>query len=122
MENLDIVILTSIVATLFIVFFIAIYREFSSMAKTPYKYEKESGPRADMVNFLGNLFDDSSTTKKEKKMIYKAMNRTIADMESDGIYFSEDVKDELKRQRDELNCEYSGLPSVKAYDINNIIK
>ena len=122
MENLDIYILTSIVATLFIVFGIAMYREFSSMAKTPYKYEKESGPRADMVNFLGNLFDDSSTTKKEKKMIYKAMNRTIADMESDGIYFSEDVKDELKRQRDELNCEYSGLPSVKAYDINNIIK
>ena len=122
MENLDIVILTSIVATLFIVFFIAVYREFSVMSKQPYKYEKESGPRADMVNFLGNLFDDASTTKKEKKMIYKAMNRTIADMESDGMYFSEDVKEELKRQRDELNCEYSGLPSVKAYDINNIIK
>ena len=116
MENLDIYILTSIVATLFIVFFIAVGREFNSMATKPYKYEKESGPRADMINFLGTLFDDNSTTKKEKKMIYKAMNRTIADMESDGLYFPEDIKEELKRKREELNCEYSGLPSVKFYE------
>lgn len=118
MENLDIFILTSIVATLFVVFFIAVYREFSSMANTPYKHTKESGPRADMVNFLGKLFEDDSTTKKDKKIIYKAMNRTIADMESDGIYFSDEAKEELKKYREELHCEYSGLPSVKAYDVN----
>jgi len=43
------------------------------------------------------------------------MHRTISDMESEGIYFPEDVKEELKRQRDELHCEYSGLPSVQSY-------
>jgi hypothetical protein len=43
------------------------------------------------------------------------MHRTMADMESDGIYFPEEVKEEMKRQREELYCEYSGLPSVLAY-------
>jgi hypothetical protein len=121
MENLDIIILTSIVSTLFIVFGIAMYREFSAMSKTDYVQTKESGPRAGLVNFVGRLFDEESNKKltpKQKVLIYKAMNRTIADMESDGIYFSEDVKEELKKQREELNCEYSGLPSVKAYQNN----
>jgi hypothetical protein len=37
-------------------------------------------------------------------------------MESEGIYFSQDVKDELKKKREELVCNYSGLPSVKSYE------
>lgn len=122
MENLDIIILTSILATLFLVFIIAMYRELNSISKGNNTYTKEAGPRADMVNFVGNLFDDRAIPKKEKKMIYKAMNRTIADMESDGIYFPDEVKEELERQREELNCEYSGLPSVKAYMIDEIKK
>ena len=124
MQNLDIYILTSIVATLFIVFFIAIYREFSRMDKEGYKYDpnaKKYGRDALFV-LAAKLFEDEKVPKRDKEIIYKAVNRTIADMESDGIYFSEDVKDELKRQRDELNCEYSGLPSVKAYEVNQIIK
>jgi hypothetical protein len=124
MDN-EIVFLTSIVVTLFVVFGIAMYREFSAMSKNDYVHTKESGPRAGLVNFMGRLFDEESNKKltpKQKDMIYKAMNRTIADMESDGIYFSDDVKEELKRQREELNCEYSGLPSVKAYDVNTVIK
>lgn len=40
----------------------------------------------------------------------------LADMESNGIYFSEDIKEELEKQREELYCEYSGLLSVKAYE------
>jgi len=30
------------------------------------------------------------------------------------------VKDEMQKQKDALNCEYSGLPSVNSYEINNI--
>lgn len=120
MENLDIIVLTSIVATLFLVFIIAIYREFKSIGSKPYVYEKETGPRAQLVSFMGNLFNDTSIKKEDKKTIFKAINRTIADMESDGMYFPEQVKEELKKQRDELNCEYSGLPSVLFYnDLNN---
>ena len=57
MENLDIFILTSIVATLFVVFIIAMWRELNSVSKNPPDYSKEKGPRADMINFIGNIFD-----------------------------------------------------------------
>lgn len=124
MENLDIYILTSIVATLFIVFFIAIYREFSRMDKEGYQYN----PNAKMYGrdalfvLAAKLFEDKKVPTKDKEIIYKAVSRTISDMESDGIYFSEEAKEELRKQREELHCEYSGLPSPKAYEVNQIIK
>jgi hypothetical protein len=116
---MDIILLSSIVVTLFVVFGITTYREMMVMSKTPYKYVKETGPRADMVNFVGRLFDNETSSKKmtikQKELVYKAMHRTIADMESEGIYFPDEVKAELKKQREELHCEYSGLPSVLSY-------
>jgi len=110
------IILSSVLVTLFVVFIVTLFREFKSVDENSYKTEKEGGPRVQLVKFMGNLFDEASTKREDKKTIYTAMKRTIADMESDGVYFSDDVKDELKRQRQELNCEYSGLPSVKAYE------
>lgn len=118
MQNLDIYILTSIVATLFIVFFIAIYREFNKMSKDGYQYnpnEKMYGRDALFV-LVAKLFEDEKITKKEKKVIYKAMHRTMADMESDGVRFPEDIKKELIKNREESICEYSGLPSPKFYE------
>ncbi len=118
MENLDIIILTSIISTLFIVFGIAMYREFSNMEKNGYQYDpnaKKYGRDALFV-LAAKLFEDTKVPKKDKEIIYKAMNRTIADMESNGIYFTDDVKEKLKEYKDEMNCEYSGLPSVKAYE------
>ena len=32
----------------------------------------------------------------------------------------EEIKDELEKQREELYCEYSGLPSVRAYDTDQV--
>ena len=118
MENLDILILTSIVATLFVVFFITMYREFNRMETEGYSFNpnaKKYGRDA-LFDLVVNLFDDSKLAKKQKKVIYKAMFRTIADMESDGVHFPEDVKRELIKQREELICEYSGLPSLKVYE------
>lgn len=115
MDN-EIVLLTSIVVTLFVVFGITMYREFKVMADTKYKYTKEAGPRAGLVNFVGNLANDKKLNKKEKYTVYNAMQRNIADMESDGVYFDEDVKKIMKEKREELLCEYSGLPSMKAYE------
>ena len=40
----------------------------------------------------------------------------LSDMESDGVYFPEEIKIKLREIREELNCEYSGLPSVKFYE------
>jgi hypothetical protein len=108
---MEIVILTSIVVTLFLVFGITIYRE---LDKEYDPRTKEMGPRANMVNFIGRLFDDRQTAG-EQVTILTAMTRTISDMEGDGVYFPDSVKAELEKKREELYCEYSNLPSVKSY-------
>lgn len=118
MENIEIIILSSIVCTLFVVFAIVIYKE-ANTATDQSNDSYEKSPRADMIRFVGSIFDVEATkkmTKKEKQVVYTAVKRTIADMESNGIYFSDDVKDKLRQQKEELHCEYSGLPSVKAYE------
>ena len=120
MENLDIIILTSVILTLFVVFFILMYKELKDVDENGWKYDpnaKKYGREALFV-FMQRLFDEDSVPKKEKKTIYKAVKRTISDMESDGIYFPEEVKEKMKEYRDELHCEYSGLPSPMAYTEN----
>jgi hypothetical protein len=96
--NMDIILLTAVISTLFIVFIIAVYREFSVMEKEKYVFQKESGPRAGLVNFVGNLASNKSLTTEEKKVIYKAMHRNIADMESDGVYFDHSLKEIVQDQ------------------------
>jgi hypothetical protein len=118
MDNIDIVILTSILSTLFLVFGVLVYKELSSVDENSYKTAKEGGPRVYLMKLMERVFDEDALPIKERKVIYKAVKRTISDMESDGIYFPEDVKEKLKEYRDELNCEYSGLPSVKFYEDN----
>lgn len=115
MENLDIIILTSVLSTLFVVFGVLMYKELSSVDENTYKTSKDGGPRVYLMKMMGRLFDDEIPTD-ERKIIYKAVKRTMSDMESDGIYFPEEVRERLKEYRDELNCEYSGLPSVKFYE------
>jgi len=116
MENLDIIILTTILSTLFVVFGIWTYRELSSFDEKTRNSVKNAngGPRVNLMKFMQKLFDEDISTN-DKKVIYNVVKRTISDMESDGVYFSEDVKEKLKTYRDELNCEYSGLLSVKSY-------
>jgi hypothetical protein len=118
MENLEIIVLTTIVSTLFLVFFILMYKEFSKMEKEEYTYNpnvKRYG-RDRVYDLLERLFDDDLTPKSQKVKLFKTIDRTIADMESDGMYFSEDIKEKLEKEREELFCEYSGLPSPKAYE------
>jgi len=123
MENLEIIVLTTIVSTLFVVFFILMYKEFSKMEKEEYTYKpnaKRYG-RDRVYDLLERLFDDDLTPKSQKVKLFKTIDRTIADMESDGMYFSEDIKEKLEKEREELFCEYSGLPSPKAYERDNQI-
>jgi hypothetical protein len=118
MENLDIVILSTIVTTLFAIFIGLTIKELNraEMGITP---SQESGPRANLTKFMGKLFDSPPLTKEQadKKLdVYETVYRTIADMESDGVYFPDEVKKELIKKREELYCEYSSLPSVKSYE------
>lgn len=115
MHNLDILLLTAIVSTLFVVFIIAIWRELKSTDENSYKNQKDGGPRASLVNFIGNLTTNQRLTQSQKELVYMTIKRTISDMESDGLYFSNDVKEELEEKRKELYCEYSDLPSPKSY-------
>jgi Zn-dependent oligopeptidase len=92
------------------------------MEKEEYRFNptiKKYGRDA-LFDILERLFDDESLSQTQKAKMLKKIDGTIADMESDGIYFSEEVKEKLKREREELFCEYSGLPSPKSYNTNQI--
>jgi hypothetical protein len=120
MENIEILILSVVVMIAFVVFIVTSIKEFSKMEKEEYKYDpnaKKYG-RDGIYYLLETLFEDVSLSKGDKKTLIKTIDRTMADMEFDGIYFPEKVKEDLKKKRDELYCEYSGLPSVKSYDNN----
>lgn len=117
MEKLDVIILSGVAATLFIIFIVACFREFSKMAKEDYVHDpkQKSYGRDAVFVMMERLFDDTKRTKKDKVKLFKTLDRTIADMELDGMYFSEEVKEKLEKEREDLFCEYSGLPSVRAY-------
>lgn len=117
MENLDLIILSTVVSTLFLVFGIVVYREFTNPEN--FKTGNNGGPRANMIKFVGSLFDQTESNTiplEEKKVILYSIKRTISDMESDGVYFPEDIKEKLEQKRKELMCEYSGLPSPLSYE------
>lgn len=117
MENLDVIIFSSLVAVAFIFFIVASLKEFSKMEKEGYVYnpKKPKYGRDAIFDLMEKLFDDKTVSKSEKLKLFKTLDRTIADMEYEGMYFSEEVKEKLEKEREELFCEYSGLPSVKAY-------
>ena len=115
-NNLDIIVLSTITFTCFIIFIITSYRVLNKVGKTTIKPSNPEFGRVLLFNSLLKLFNDKSTPKKEKKVIYRAMYRTISDMESDGVYFPKHIKEEMDKRKDEMFCEYSGLPSVKSYE------
>jgi predicted RND superfamily exporter protein len=117
MENIDIIILTSVVAIAFFVFIIVSIRELVKMETTEYRYNpngKKYGRDA-IYNLLEKLFEDDTISKDSKKEIIKTLERNISDMETDGVYFSDDVIEKIQKEKEDLYCEYSGLPSVKSY-------
>lgn len=120
MENIEIIVLSTIVTTLFAIFIGLTVKELNEATKKPFvSPSEESGPRASLTKFMGKLFDSPSLTKEQadKKIdVYNTIYKTIADMESDGVYFPDEVKKELVKKREELWCEYSNLPSVKSYE------
>ena len=120
MDNIGILILSIFVMIAFLFFIIASIREISKMEKEGYQYKKPVFGRDALYNILEKLFNDDKLSEKEKKNLLKTIDRTISDMESDGMYFPDEIKDELEKQREELYCEYSGLPSVRAYDTDQV--
>lgn len=83
MENLDLIILTTIVVILFMVFILATFKEFMEDAKKPFKGGKERGPRADMIEFVGRIFSDERIESKDKKELLTIIKEKIDDMKMD---------------------------------------
>jgi len=82
MENLDIILLTTVVTVLFMVFIIATYREFSVMGNSEFKGGIEKGPRAEMVQFLQNVFTDETIEPDKKKELLHIIKKTFDEMET----------------------------------------
>ena len=122
MDNIEIVILSVVVMIAFLVFIITSIKEFSKMEKEEYTYNptRKKFGRDAVYDMMERLFDDTKQTKEDKVKLIKTLDRTISDMESDGMYFSDEVKEKLEKEREELFCEYSGLPPPKAYETNQL--
>lgn len=99
MENLDIILLTVVVAVAFLVFIITSVKEFTKMETETYTdlKSKPSYGRDALFDLLQKLFDDESIPKTDKKTVLKTIGRTMADMESDGLYFPEEIKEKLAK-------------------------
>ena len=77
MENLDLIILTTVVVILFMVFILATFKEMMEDAKKPFEGGKERGPRADMMEFVGRIFSDERIEPNEKKDLLKKIKEKI---------------------------------------------
>lgn len=83
MENLDIIILTTVVVILFMVFILATFKEFMEDAKKPFQGGKERGPRANMMELVGKIFSDKSIEPGDKKELLNIIKKKIDDIEID---------------------------------------
>lgn len=83
MENLDLIILTTIVVILFMVFILATFKEMMEAEKTPHKGGKERGPRADLIEFVGRIFSDDHIEPREKKELLNIIKKKIDDIETE---------------------------------------
>jgi hypothetical protein len=77
----DIIVLTSIVVVLFLVFIIATAREFTKMSNTSFIDKDEKGPRADLIRFIGKLFNDDSISPAKKVMFMNSAKSILDGLE-----------------------------------------
>ncbi|MEO7393998.1 MAG: hypothetical protein ABIU11_03600 [Chitinophagaceae bacterium] len=81
MENYtDIIVLTSVIIVLFLVFIIATVRELNTISTTKFEEKEEGGPRAEMMRFIGKIFTDDSIDAGKKITFMNAVKPIIEDM------------------------------------------
>ena len=94
MENIEILVLTGIIFTLFALFIIGPLFYAHQISQTGAKKmdstskDYNSQKKIEALNHIyQDILSEPNLSKKEKSTLTKIMNRTIADMESDGVYF-----------------------------------
>ena len=82
MDNTDIIILTSIISVLFLVFIIATVKEFGEMGTKKYEptYTK-GGPPTDFLKLAGKLFTDEHVSIKKRIALTDAVKSALEDLE-----------------------------------------
>ena len=79
-NNTDIIVLTSVIIVLFLVFIIATVREFNTMGATKYVESEEGGPRAEMLRLVGKLFTDDRIDAGKKITFMNAVKPIMDDL------------------------------------------
>ena len=79
-NNTDIIVLTSVIIVLFIVFIIATVRELNTISTTKFVDKKEGGPRAEMMRFIGKLFTDDRIDAGKKITLMNAVKTAMDDL------------------------------------------
>ncbi len=79
-NNTDIIVLTSVIIVLFIVFIIATVREYHTISTTKFVDKEEGGPRAEMLRFIGKLFTDDRINADKKITFMNAVRPIIEDL------------------------------------------
>ena len=79
-NNTDIIVLTSVIIVLFLVFIIATVREFNTISTTKFVEKEEGGPRAEMLRFIGKLFTDERIDASKKITFMNAVKPIIEDL------------------------------------------
>ncbi len=82
-NNTDIIVLTSVVVVLFLVFIIATVREFNVMSTKEFQEKEEGGPRAEMLRLIGKLFTDERIDPAKKITFMNAIKPMIEDLPED---------------------------------------
>ena len=82
-NNTDIIVLTSIIIVLFIVFIIATVRELNTISTTKFVEKEEGGPRAEMLRFIGKLFTDDRIDAGKRITFMNAVKPMLDDMQKE---------------------------------------
>ena len=82
-NNTDIIVLTSIIIVLFLVFIIATVMELNTISTTKFVEKEEGGPRAEMLRFIGKLFTDDRIDAGRKITFMNAVKPIIEDLEKE---------------------------------------
>jgi len=98
---MDILVLTIVISLLFIVFAFGpiLFQEFS--------IAKKGNPDINFNEFVQKYFaNEKSLTKMDladRKALYEKVSSNIAEMEASGVYFPDQIKQELEKRKKELN-------------------
>ena len=79
-NNTDIIVLTSVIIVLFIVFIIATVRELNTISTTKFVEKGEGGPRAEMMRLIGKLFTDDRIDAGKKITFMNAVKTAMEDL------------------------------------------